>query len=128
MLTAGIEALPLEVQMPVLGRVMIFSDFTPDNDPHGEHDFGTFEVAGRKFFFKIDYYDLEPRVRLGRSGRSGEDNPRADDHARHGVLSMHDNRSRIYALDSWTVEKSAAAGSSSEPIRPTIGAARTTPR
>jgi hypothetical protein len=27
------------------------------NDPHGEHDFGSFEVAGRKFFFKIDYFD-----------------------------------------------------------------------
>ncbi len=34
-----------------------FSDFTPENDPHGEHDFGSFAVAGRKFFFKIDYFD-----------------------------------------------------------------------
>jgi hypothetical protein len=57
MLTAGVDALPLEVQMPVIGRVMTFSDFTPDNDPHGEHDFGSFELAGHKFFFKIDYYD-----------------------------------------------------------------------
>ena len=32
-------------------------DFTEDNDPHGEHDFGSFELAGRKFFWKIDYYD-----------------------------------------------------------------------
>ena len=24
---------------------------------HGEHDFGSFEVAGEKFFWKIDYYD-----------------------------------------------------------------------
>ena len=28
------------------------------NDPHKEHDFGSFEIAGRKFFFKLDYYDL----------------------------------------------------------------------
>jgi Protein of unknown function (DUF3768) len=27
------------------------------NDPHGEHDFGHFEIAGQKFFWKIDYYD-----------------------------------------------------------------------
>jgi hypothetical protein len=27
------------------------------NDPHGEHDFGNFTLAGRKFFWKIDYYD-----------------------------------------------------------------------
>ncbi len=38
-------------------RVATFSDFTEENDPHGEHDFGSFEVAGRKFFWKIDYYD-----------------------------------------------------------------------
>ena len=28
-----------------------------DNDPNGEHDFGNFELAGQKFFWKIDYYD-----------------------------------------------------------------------
>jgi len=34
-----------------------FSDFTDDNDPWGEHDFGSFEHDGQKFFFKLDYYD-----------------------------------------------------------------------
>ena len=34
-----------------------FTDFTPDNDPYGEHDFGSFELANHKFFWKIDYYD-----------------------------------------------------------------------
>ncbi len=63
MLTAGVDALPLEVKMPVIGRVMTFSEFTSDNDPHGEHDFGSFELAERKFFFKIDYYD--PRLEFG---------------------------------------------------------------
>ena len=63
MLTAGVDALPLEVKMPVIGRVMTFSEFTPDNDPHGEHDFGSFDLAGHKFFFKIDYYD--PRLEFG---------------------------------------------------------------
>ena len=36
---------------------MSFEDFTPDNDPHGEHDFGAFEHAGKRIFWKIDYYD-----------------------------------------------------------------------
>lgn len=27
------------------------------NDPHGEHDFGSVEFLGRKFFWKLDYYD-----------------------------------------------------------------------
>jgi Protein of unknown function (DUF3768) len=32
-------------------------DFNTNNDPYGEHDFGSFELAGEKFFWKIDYYD-----------------------------------------------------------------------
>lgn len=35
-----------------------FDYFTPDNDPHGEHDFGAFEMFDHKFFWKIDYYNL----------------------------------------------------------------------
>ena len=27
------------------------------NDPHEEHDFGSFKAEGRTIFFKIDYYD-----------------------------------------------------------------------
>jgi Protein of unknown function (DUF3768) len=27
------------------------------NDPHEEHDFGSFEADGHTIFFKIDYYD-----------------------------------------------------------------------
>lgn len=37
--------------------VQSYSTFTPENDPHGEHDFGSFEIAGERFFWKIDYYD-----------------------------------------------------------------------
>lgn len=33
-----------------------YQDFTPDNDPYGEHDFGSFQYEGEKFFWKIDYY------------------------------------------------------------------------
>ena len=34
-----------------------FSDFTEDNDPYGEHDFGSFDLDAVKLFWKIDYYD-----------------------------------------------------------------------
>ncbi|MFZ1952935.1 MAG: DUF3768 domain-containing protein [Pseudolabrys sp.] len=27
------------------------------NDPHHEHDFGSFDADGQTIFFKIDYYD-----------------------------------------------------------------------
>lgn len=58
MMTAGIAALPGEVQAELVMAVMGFDDFNEENDPHGEHDFGviTHEVAGR-VFWKIDLYD-----------------------------------------------------------------------
>lgn len=42
----------------VVEAVTQFDAFTPDNDPHLEHDFGGFDVDGEKLFFKVDYYDL----------------------------------------------------------------------
>jgi hypothetical protein len=32
-------------------------DFSGDDDPHGERDFGAFEHQGKRLFWKIDYYD-----------------------------------------------------------------------
>ena len=55
--TAGVDALPSNVKARVIHRVTTFDSFTEDNDPRGEHDFGNFEIDGRKFFWKIDYYD-----------------------------------------------------------------------
>jgi len=54
----GIAALHPKEQAAILDRVRTFDDFTPDNDPHGEHDFGSFEHNRRTIFWKIDYYDL----------------------------------------------------------------------
>ena len=59
MMTAGVNGLPSDVKAMVIRRVATFSDFNPDNDPHGEHDFGNFTLAGHKFFWKIDYYDAK---------------------------------------------------------------------
>ena len=58
--TRGIEALGLEAVLDIWRKVREFSEFTPDNDPHGEHDFGSIDhaLAGR-VFWKIDYYDLD---------------------------------------------------------------------
>ncbi len=58
LLTAGIAALPYEDQAAILGKIMEFDQFNEDNDPHGEHDFGSFEHVGMRIFWKIDYYDL----------------------------------------------------------------------
>ncbi len=55
--TAGIDALPERDQAAIREKVETFNDFTPDNDPHGERDFGAFDHNGDKIFWKIDYYD-----------------------------------------------------------------------
>jgi hypothetical protein len=59
MITQGIQALEPRRYAIVLHRVCRFADFTPDNDPHGEHDFGAVEVAGLSAFWKIDCYDRQ---------------------------------------------------------------------
>ncbi len=57
MMTAGVDALPDMVKCAALHEVATFNGFNEDNDPHGEHDFGSFELCSRKFFWKIDYFD-----------------------------------------------------------------------
>src|SRR5215213_9867042 len=52
LMTAGVNALPADIKAAVIQRVTTFSDFTATTDPHREHDFGTFSLAGRKFFSK----------------------------------------------------------------------------
>jgi hypothetical protein len=39
--------------------VRTFREFTPDNDPHGEHDLCSFCVDGQRYFAKIDCYDRD---------------------------------------------------------------------
>lgn len=58
LLTCGIASLPLVQQNEVINKVKKFNDFTEDNDPYGEHDFGCFDYQGKQIFWKIDLYDL----------------------------------------------------------------------
>ena len=57
-MTQGVDALPIDTKARVILAVQSFSNFTKDNDPHGEHDFGNFNVEGETYFFKVDYYAL----------------------------------------------------------------------
>ena len=57
MLTSGIQAEGEDFLKAAVLAVQSFSDFSDDNDPWGEHDFGSVEVSGQKVFFKFDYYD-----------------------------------------------------------------------
>ena len=82
MITAGVRELanawPLGV-IGVIATVRAFSDFNADNNPHGENDFGSFELGDEKCFFKIDYYD--------KSMDAGSENP-ADEKQTTRVLTI----------------------------------------
>ena len=62
-MTANVAALPEMVRANALLQVARFDDFNPDNDPYQEHDFGSVELCGRTFFFKVDYYN--PTMEFG---------------------------------------------------------------
>jgi len=57
LVTAGVLA--LDATAAILALVQGFDGFTPDNDPYGEHDFGSFRFRGETIFWKFDYYDLD---------------------------------------------------------------------
>lgn len=60
MITAGarelVAAWPLG-ELILINQVRSFDIFTEDNDPYGEHDFGSFHFLGENVFWKISYYD-----------------------------------------------------------------------
>ena len=61
LMTRAVSALPDDVRARAIELTRTFDGFTSDNDPHQEHDFGSFEIDGQKFFFKHDYYDKSMR-------------------------------------------------------------------
>ena len=63
LITPGIDALRDKTKSAVFVRVIAFSAFDDDNDPHREHDFGSFKIEGSRIFWKIDYYD--PTLQFG---------------------------------------------------------------
>lgn len=56
-ITSGVAALGWESVQRIVRTVTTFDDFSHRNDPHLEHDFGSFDAEGHAIFFKIDYYD-----------------------------------------------------------------------
>lgn len=60
-ITQGVRAHGEAFTTRALALVQQFDAFTPDNDPHGEHDFGSLTHEGERIFWKIDYYDAACR-------------------------------------------------------------------
>lgn len=56
-MTAGIAALSRAQQTAIMQAVAGFASFSEENDPYGEHDFGSIDLANvGKVMWKIDYY------------------------------------------------------------------------
>ena len=56
--------------------VAAFDAFNEDNDPYGEHDFGSFQLDGKKLFWKIDAYEKGSNYE---AGAETPDNPATTD-------------------------------------------------
>jgi hypothetical protein len=56
-ITRGINALGNENVAEIMRAVATFDEFSPDNDPYGEHDCAAMDVGDARIIWKIDYYD-----------------------------------------------------------------------
>ena len=81
LLSSTVAQLDDETKVQVLAAVKAFSKFESGNDPHKEHDFGSVEVEGQTYFFKIDYYDLDMRF--------AADDPSDEAHTKRVLTVMH---------------------------------------
>ena len=69
-MTAGVAAMDDDDRRALIDRVRCFDTFTPDNDPYGEHDFGSIDLGDCRYFWKIDNYD--PTLSFGSSNASDQ--------------------------------------------------------
>jgi len=58
-ITRGVADLAEPDQVAILAKVRAFDAFNEANDPYGEHDYGSFDQAGERILWKIDYYDAQ---------------------------------------------------------------------
>lgn len=79
MITAGLQSCGPELVRKAFEAVRDFDRFSEDNDPWGDHDFGSIEISSEKVFWKIDYYD--PTL------TAGSQNP-ANESETHRVLTI----------------------------------------
>jgi len=66
-ITDGIAAYDQLELSTIRQTVETFNDFSEDNNPYGERDFGSFLFQDETVFWKIDYYD--------KSLQKGSENP-----------------------------------------------------
>lgn len=55
--TAAVHELGADFVKEALAAVREFDRFDDDNDPYGEHDFGSLHIGQHRLFWKIEYFD-----------------------------------------------------------------------
>ena len=55
--STSIAEMDVSARSQIFLMVQQFSEFSEDNDPHEEHDFGIVKFEGESMYWKIDYYD-----------------------------------------------------------------------
>lgn len=58
-ITVGVHDLGVKALNEIVCSIAAFASFGPENDPYGEHDFGSIDHRGFKVFWKIDYFDRD---------------------------------------------------------------------
>lgn len=56
-LTEQVVAMPPEDRAAIILLVRLFNYFSEENDPYGEHDFGSVDYQNETYFWKFDYWD-----------------------------------------------------------------------
>lgn len=79
MITQGVQRITGFDAAVLAAALANYSDFDPDNDPHGERDFGDITLFGYNLLFKMDYFDKVLEF--------GSDDP-ADPNVTHRVLTV----------------------------------------
>jgi hypothetical protein len=53
----GVSTLPFGKRHEIVRRVRNYKEFTADNDPYFEAEFGAFDFEDGRYYWRIDYYD-----------------------------------------------------------------------
>ena len=70
----------------IVKTIEVYDNFCHANDPHEEHDFGSFEADGHTIFFKIDYFDSTLTVHSPDTVRPSRHQARHHHHDGGGIL------------------------------------------
>lgn len=58
-MTTGVAALGQDAAERIFDAITLYDDFCEDDDPYGEHDFGSLKIEGHTILFKIDYFNRD---------------------------------------------------------------------